>query len=60
MERDPSEVDLRETEESTGDRKETLFDDLGSCLREYARQHPVGVALACIGIGVYLGWRLKR
>jgi hypothetical protein len=33
--------------------------DLTSYIREYAKEHPESVALACIGAGFILGWKLK-
>jgi hypothetical protein len=33
--------------------------DLLSYLREYARQRPEAIALACFGLGFMLGWKLK-
>jgi len=35
------------------------LDDFISYLREYARERPEVVALACFGIGFILGWKLK-
>jgi hypothetical protein len=35
------------------------FEDLTIYLREYARERPEVVALACFGIGFVLGWKLK-
>lgn len=33
--------------------------DLFEYFRQYTRENPATVALACIGIGIVLGWRLK-
>jgi len=33
--------------------------DLVEYLNDYARQHPAGAALACVGVGFILGWKLK-
>jgi len=33
--------------------------DLVAYFRKYASQRPVVVALACLGIGFVLGWKLK-
>ena len=33
--------------------------DIGVCLRDYARQRPEVAALWCLGIGFVLGWKLK-
>lgn len=35
------------------------FEDLTAYVQEYARQRPETVALACIGVGFILGWKLK-
>lgn len=35
------------------------YDDLVDYVHEYARQKPEVVALACLGIGFILGWKLK-
>jgi hypothetical protein len=35
------------------------FDDLLDYARTYARQRPETFALACLGVGFVLGWRLK-
>jgi hypothetical protein len=35
------------------------LDDALSYFREYARERPDVVALACFGIGFVLGWKLK-
>ncbi|HEY3969528.1 MAG TPA: hypothetical protein VGM05_33550 [Planctomycetaceae bacterium] len=35
------------------------LDDLTAYVQEYARQRPETVALACIGVGFILGWKLK-
>ena len=35
------------------------LEDLTSYVREYAKQRPESVALACIGVGFILGWKLK-
>jgi hypothetical protein len=34
-------------------------DEMLALLRKYARQRPEMVALACLGVGFILGWRLK-
>jgi len=61
MDQDHSHVAARENDAvAAGDRDVKPLSDLSSCLREYAREHPVGVALTCLGLGVFLGWRLKR
>jgi len=33
--------------------------DCTEYVREYARQRPQSVALACLGVGFILGWKLK-
>jgi len=33
--------------------------DLTSYVGEYARQRPETLALACLGVGFILGWKLK-
>ncbi|MGE3405927.1 MAG: hypothetical protein AB7I37_03875 [Pirellulales bacterium] len=35
------------------------LDDMVQYLRLYAKERPEMVALACVGIGFILGWRLK-
>lgn len=35
------------------------LEDLTAYVQEYARQRPETVALACIGVGFILGWKLK-
>lgn len=35
------------------------FEDLIDYVREYSRERPEVVALACFGIGFILGWKLK-
>jgi hypothetical protein len=35
------------------------FDDLLEYMRTYARERPETFALACLGVGFVLGWRLK-
>jgi hypothetical protein len=35
------------------------LEDFMSYLREYTRERPEVVALACFGIGFVLGWKLK-
>lgn len=35
------------------------LEDLTAYLQEYAKQRPETVALACIGVGFILGWKLK-
>jgi hypothetical protein len=42
-----------------GTRELKPLEDLSAYVREYARQRPETVALACIGIGFILGWKLK-
>jgi hypothetical protein len=38
---------------------ERLARDLLDHLKEYAQEHPGRAALFCVGLGIYLGWRLK-
>jgi hypothetical protein len=33
--------------------------DLTAYVQEYAKQRPESVALACVGVGFILGWKLK-
>jgi hypothetical protein len=35
------------------------LDDFLSYVREYTRERPEVVAIACFGIGFVLGWKLK-
>ncbi|MBI3866307.1 MAG: hypothetical protein HY290_30880 [Planctomycetia bacterium] len=35
------------------------LEDFTAYVQEYARQRPETVALACIGVGFVLGWKLK-
>ena len=35
------------------------LEDLTAYVQEYAKQRPESVAIACIGIGFVLGWKLK-
>lgn len=35
------------------------WEDMVSYLREYARERPEVVAMACFGLGFILGWKLK-
>lgn len=35
------------------------FEDMMIYLREYTRERPEVVAIACFGIGFVLGWKLK-
>ena len=35
------------------------LEDFTSYVQEYARQRPETVALACLGVGFILGWKLK-
>jgi hypothetical protein len=35
------------------------MDDFMAYLREYTRERPEVVALACFGVGFVLGWKLK-
>jgi hypothetical protein len=35
------------------------LEDLTAYVQEYARQRPEAVALACLGVGFILGWKLK-
>jgi hypothetical protein len=49
-----------ETELSaTGESELRPVEDFVAYLREYARERPEVVALACLGIGFVLGWKLK-
>jgi hypothetical protein len=44
------------------DRCETemqMMEDLAAYFRRYARERPGTVALACLGLGFILGWKLK-
>jgi hypothetical protein len=36
-----------------------IVDDLVAYFRKYAKERPQTLALACLGIGFVLGWRLK-
>lgn len=35
------------------------LEDLTEYVQEYAKQHPETVAIACLGVGFILGWKLK-
>ena len=35
------------------------LEDAAAYIQEYAKQKPETVALACIGLGFVLGWKLK-
>jgi hypothetical protein len=35
------------------------LEDIGTYLREYARERPEIVALTCFAVGFILGWKLK-
>lgn len=35
------------------------LEDLTAYMQEYAKQHPESVAIACLGVGFILGWKLK-
>lgn len=35
------------------------LDDMVQYLKLYARERPEAVALACLGVGFILGWKLK-
>jgi hypothetical protein len=56
-----SHTDYMHEAEPTADREFELrpFDDFLAYLREYTRERPEVVALACFTIGFVLGWRLK-
>lgn len=43
----------------TGERELKPLEDVTAYIQEYARQRPETVALACIGLGFVLGWKLK-
>ena len=45
------------TEHSEGCQK--LADEIGVCLKQYARDNPGTTALWCLGIGFVLGWKMK-
>jgi hypothetical protein len=36
-----------------------LVDDCAAYFRKYARERPQTMALACLGVGFILGWKLK-
>ena len=36
-----------------------LVDDCAAYFRKYARERPETMALACLGVGFILGWKLK-
>jgi hypothetical protein len=36
-----------------------IVEDLAAYFRRYASQRPGTVALACLGLGFILGWKLK-
>ena len=44
---------------STAPYNAQMMDDLGTYLREYARERPEAAALICLGMGFILGWKLK-
>lgn len=45
---------------TAGDAEEMkIVDDLVAYLRKYAKERPQTLALACLGLGFVLGWRLK-
>lgn len=48
-----------ETASNGRERELHPFEDLTSYLKEYSRQRPETVALACLGLGFVLGWKLK-
>lgn len=43
----------------TEDQQLEPFADMMEYLREYARERPEVMAMACFGIGFILGWKLK-
>ena len=56
----PAEASNRNRGQSlAGGDLQVLCNELSGVLARYAQQHPEMAALACIGVGFYLGWKLK-
>lgn len=54
-----SEQTLERHKERTEERELKPVEDLMCYLREYSRQRPESIAIACFGLGFILGWKLK-
>jgi hypothetical protein len=56
--KNPAELGYRAQEDFPGLLETSALDILDS-LEEYAREKPISVALWALGIGFFLGWKLK-
>jgi len=55
----PFDESEQESQANSADETERVARDLFDHLKEYAQEHPGRAALVCLGLGIYLGWKLK-